>query len=81
MLCYTFVGGLDLIFVPGLAFTSAGARLGRGKGYYDTYLARCRDSGFEPRTVALCYNQQLVDFVPVDEHDHLVQQVLTAGVS
>ena len=32
--------GLDLILIPGLAFTQGGARCGRGRGYYDTYLEK-----------------------------------------
>lgn len=46
---------LDLIFVPMLAFDLSGYRVGYGKGYYDRYLATCRDdvlkigfSYFEP---------------------------------
>ena len=36
-------GGLDLILIPGLAFTREGDRCGRGRGYYDTYLQKAQD--------------------------------------
>ena len=35
---------IDLVFVPLLAFDRKGYRVGYGKGYYDRYLARCRDT-------------------------------------
>ena len=37
--------GLDLLLVPGLAFTEDGRRLGRGKGFYDKYLERSEKVG------------------------------------
>jgi 5-formyltetrahydrofolate cyclo-ligase len=34
--------GMDIIFVPLLAFDKKGCRVGYGKGFYDRYLKRCR---------------------------------------
>ena len=70
-------GGLDLIIVPGLAFSPQGQRLGRGKGYYDTYLRGCWEKqGKRPSTVALAFKEQIYESIPVLETDELVDLVL-----
>lgn len=70
-------GGLDLVLVPGLAFTRSGDRLGRGRGYYDRFLSRCRAAqSTGPITIALAFQQQVVDEVPVEETDVPVDLVL-----
>uniref|UniRef100_A0A0B6YZ41 5-formyltetrahydrofolate cyclo-ligase n=2 Tax=Arion vulgaris TaxID=1028688 RepID=A0A0B6YZ41_9EUPU len=71
-----FSGGLDLMFMPGLGFTKGGARLGRGKGYYDKYLKKCDEAGKMPHTVALLFNEQLVEDIPTLEHDMLVDSLI-----
>ncbi|EGD83456.1 hypothetical protein PTSG_12124 [Salpingoeca rosetta] len=45
-------GGLDMIIVPGLAFSRDGGRLGRGKGYYDKYIQKCNDFAAQTRRTA-----------------------------
>ena len=71
------VDGLDVILVPGLAFTNTGARCGRGRGYYDTYLARAKERQTRPPiTIALAFNEQVVGDVPTDEHDFIIDHVL-----
>lgn len=62
----------DLIFVPGLAFTKSGERLGRGKGFYDRFLAKSID-----RTIGLCFSEQIKDSLPVGDLDMKVQEVIT----
>lgn len=57
---------IDLLVVPGVAFTTSGARMGRGKGYYDKYLSQ---SGFRATKVGVCYAHQLVAELPVEPHD------------
>ncbi|XP_069671781.1 5-formyltetrahydrofolate cyclo-ligase-like isoform X2 [Periplaneta americana] len=72
-------GGLDLVLVPGLAFTVDGRRMGRGKGYYDAFLARCRAAQRSPPfTVALAFRQQILPHVPTDDNDVNVDRVLFA---
>lgn len=65
---------IDLLIVPGVAFTSAGLRLGRGRGYYDRYLAQPH---FRAATVGVCYRHQLVGELPAEPHDRTVECVVT----
>ncbi|XP_052278348.1 5-formyltetrahydrofolate cyclo-ligase-like [Dreissena polymorpha] len=69
-------GGLDLILMPGLGFTRAGDRIGRGKGYYDSYLSKCEANGCKPVTVALAYREQICDEIPVTQNDKKVDHVI-----
>ncbi|KAJ3594162.1 hypothetical protein NHX12_006493 [Muraenolepis orangiensis] len=70
-------GGLDLILMPGLGFDQSGNRLGRGKGFYDSYLERCiRHPRGKPYTIALAFKEQLCQEIPVDDNDMLIDEVL-----
>ncbi|KAK4536187.1 hypothetical protein CDCA_CDCA07G2212 [Cyanidium caldarium] len=74
---------LDVIVVPGLAFDLQGGRLGRGKGYYDHFLRRCdalhRQHGMPlPSRVGLALACQIVDCVPMAEHDQRVHELYYA---
>ena len=64
------VSQIDLIHVPGLAFTTEGYRIGYGGGYYDRYLEH-----FTGHTLSTVYPCQIRDFIPED-HDIPVQEVL-----
>ncbi|XP_077173807.1 5-formyltetrahydrofolate cyclo-ligase isoform X2 [Paroedura picta] len=69
--------GLDLILMPGLGFDKTGNRLGRGKGYYDTYLKRCtHHHKGKPYTIALAFKEQICDVVPASENDMKVDEIL-----
>lgn len=61
---YSNPENIDLIIVPGVAFDKNNNRLGRGKAYYDKLL---KTSGAVK--VGVCFDFQLFDNVPVDEHD------------
>ena len=67
------VATLDLIVVPGVAFDLQGGRLGYGKGFYDRVLHR-RGAG---RLAGLCFEFQLVDQLPTETHDILMDLVIT----
>ncbi|MEZ4722375.1 MAG: 5-formyltetrahydrofolate cyclo-ligase [Flavobacteriales bacterium] len=65
-------GNYDLIIVAGLAFDSRGFRVGYGGGYYDTFLASQTDA-FK---AGVCYPFQMIDQVPIEEHDIRLDCVL-----
>lgn len=60
------VGFIDLVVVPGLGFTAAGHRIGRGMGFYDRFLAQ---SEFLGVSCGLAFEEQIVEQLPVLDHD------------
>ena len=65
---------LDLIIVPGACFSRDGYRIGYGGGYYDSFLSR---HAAEALKVGFCYDQFIVDLIPVEEHDVPVDIIIT----
>ena len=65
---------IDVVIVPGTAFTPAGDRLGQGGGWYDRFLARVTPDCLK---VGVAFAPQLVDSLPVEPHDLRVDVVVT----
>ena len=68
---------LDVILLPGLAFDRRGHRLGRGAGFYDRFIHTLHTAGQYPTLIGVCHHAQIVDSVPMEEHDHRVDRVIT----
>jgi len=65
---------IDLAIVPGLAFDKFGNRLGRGRGFYDRFLAHPEFKGV---ACGLTLEEQMVTTVPVGPLDRHVNMVVT----
>ncbi len=76
----TAIASADFVIVPALAVGADGHRLGRGGGCYDRALARV---GPAVPTVALVYDNELLDAVPAGPHDQRVRAVVqpTRGIT
>ena len=65
---------IDLVIVPGLGFTEAGFRIGRGMGFYDRFLAQ---SDFIGLSCGLSFEEQIVPCLPVLDHDVPLSMLVT----
>ena len=63
---------IDAALILGIAYDVQGSRLGYGAGYFDRFLA---NKTFP--TIALAYEQQLIDRVPTEAHDISMSIVVT----
>ena len=70
------VTSADLVIVPALAVDRGGMRLGRGGGSYDRALARV---GAAVPTIALIYDDELLEEVPAGPLDQPVRMVAQPG--
>ena len=67
----------DVVLVPLLAFSTDGARLGYGGGYYDRTLARLRQRDPAPPAIGLAFDEQMVDAIPTLNYDLTLDWILT----
>ena len=65
---------IDLVVTPGLGFDKKGNRLGRGGSYYDRFFA---NTDLNAVRCGLGFAEQLVDAVPIVEHDVPVDLLVT----
>lgn len=63
---------IDLLIVPGLAYTSRRFRLGFGGGYYDRFL-----QNYKGHTLSLAFHMQIAEEIPIEEHDLPVEKIIT----
>jgi 5-formyltetrahydrofolate cyclo-ligase len=66
------VDQIDLVLVPALAIDQQGNRLGKGKGFYDRFL-----SGFEGISYAVVFDEEVLETIPIEDHDQTVAGVIT----
>lgn len=65
---------LDMVIVPGMGFDGKGNRLGRGRGFYDRFLAHPEFKGI---ACGLAFEQQFVKEIPVGPLDRNVDMLVT----
>lgn len=65
---------IELILIPGVAFDKNGGRIGYGGGFYDKFLKKVRKDTFK---IALAYDFQILDEVPLEEHDVKIDGIIT----
>ena len=62
---------IDMAVIPCVSADREGRRLGHGAGFYDRFL----DGATFPK-ILVCYKELMMDQVPTEEHDILMDQVI-----
>lgn len=65
---------IDLVLVPGVAFSKEKYRMGYGGGYYDRFLETVRK---DTVAVALAFEIQIYDDIPRENHDKKMHHIIT----
>lgn len=69
---------IGAVLVPGVAFDRTLGRLGYGGGYYDRFFEDVRKRcGSLPKLIAAAFDVQVLDEVPMEEHDVRVDRLFT----
>ena len=67
-----------LVLFPGRAFTKDGRRLGRGKGFYDTYFSHLPQI-FDIKKSGVCFSEQLLPELPTTPDDIMMDNVFSSN--
>ena len=65
---------IDIAIIPGIAFDEKGGRIGSGEGYYDRLIP---DLAITTRKVALAFEEQIIQQIPMESHDKHVDIIIT----
>jgi len=68
------IESIDIAIIPGIAFDEKGSRIGPGDGYYDRLIPKL---SITTRKVALAFESQIIQQVPLESHDKHVDIIIT----
>ena len=68
---------LDIVIVPAVVFDLEKNRIGFGGGYYDTFLKKIREENKKVLFIGICYDFQIIEKVPAEEHDVVLDFVVS----
>ena len=68
---------LDIVIVPAVVFDLEKNRIGFGGGYYDTFLKKIRRENKKVLFIGICYDFQIIEKVPAEEHDVVLDFVVS----
>ena len=72
---WVYEKNIDVFIIPGRAFTINWKRLGRGKWYYDRFLAKKQYK--HSKKLGICYDFQILEGIQTKAHDINMNTIIT----